>query len=158
MDIKEIRLNNLKKAIDSNGYTQTELAIMCDLPPSLISQIMTKRRNMGTTLARKFEEKLNLSKGWFDFPHQLVGTTDDLDKRISESEQTATYGDVTVTKIEMKLIDLFRQMPESEKYIIIKELNEKKKHYDKLFNELIAIKKEIEPDLFEKKHNKNNDQ
>ncbi|EHX6274126.1 helix-turn-helix domain-containing protein [Salmonella enterica] len=158
MDIKEIRLNNLKKAINSNGYTQTELAVMCDLSPSLISQIMTKRRNMGTTLARKIEEKLNLSRGWFDFPHQFMGTKEDLDKRISEMELTATYGEVVVTKMEMELIELFRQMPESEKYITIKELNEKKKHYDKLFNELIAIKKEMQPDLFEKKHNENNEQ
>lgn len=68
MEIKDIRLKNLQTVIQRSGLTQTDLALKCEISPSLISQIMTKRRNMGTALARKLEGRLSLSEGWFDIP------------------------------------------------------------------------------------------
>lgn len=139
MEIKDIRLKNLQSVIQRSGLTQTELALKCDISPSLISQIMTKRRNMGTAFARKLEGRLNLSEGWFDMPHSLLDSPWHLAK-MGEKDSTVAGGDQKLTKRESRLVELFRQMPESEKDRIISELSEKKRNFDKLLDELMAVK------------------
>lgn len=138
MEVKDVRLNNLKLVMNRGRLTQAELAIKCDLAPSLISQIMTKRRNMGAALARKLEEKLDLDDGWFDFPHDIVDTT----VQMVKSEWKPKAFESSLTKREIRLLELFRQMPESEKINIIIDLDKKKREYDKLLDELIALKSE----------------
>lgn len=150
MEVKDVRLNNLKLVMERGHLTQAELAIKCDLAPSLISQIMTKRRNMGATLARKLEEKLDLDEGWFDFPHDIVDTT----VQMIKSEWKPKAFESSLTKREIRLIELFRQMPESEKVNIIMGLNERKREYDKLLDELIALKSE----QFHKDQKENNNE
>ena len=150
MEVKDVRLNNLKLVMDRGRLTQAELAIKCDLAPSLISQIMTKRRNMGAALARKLEEKLKLDDGWFDFPHDLVDTT----VQMVKSEWKPKAFESSLTKREIRLLELFRQMPESEKMNIIIELDKKKREYDKLLDELIALKSE----QFSKDNTENNNE
>lgn len=139
MEIKDIRLKNLQTVIERSGLTQTELALKCDISPSLISQIMTKRRNMGTTFARKLEGRLNLSEGWFDIPHSLFESPWHLAK-MGEKDNFTTDNDQQLTKRELQLLGLFRQMPESEKDRIIRDLSEKKRNFDKLLDELMAVK------------------
>lgn len=139
MEIKDIRLKNLQSVIQRSGLTQTELALKCDISPSLISQIMTKRRNMGTAFARKLEGRLNLSEGWFDMPHSLLDSPWHLTK-MGEKKHSTTDNDQQLTKREIRLVELFRQMPESEKDRIINELDEKKRSFDKLLDELMAVK------------------
>lgn len=139
MEIKDIRLKNLQTVIERSRLTQTELALKCDISPSLISQIMTKRRNMGTAFARKLEGRLGLSEGWFDMPHSLLDSPWHLAK-MGEKNNPTNDNDQHLTKRESRLIELFRQMPESEKNLIISELAEKKRNYDKLLDELMAVK------------------
>ena len=137
MEIKDIRLKNLQSVIQRSGLTQTELALKCDVSPSLISQIMTKRRNMGTAFARKLEGRLNLSEGWFDMPHTLLDSPWHLTKL---GEKNSLMADQPFTKRELRLVELFRQMPESEKDRIISDLAQKKRDFDKLLDELMAVK------------------
>lgn len=137
MEIKDIRLKNLQKILETGQITQTELALKCDVSPSLISQIMTKRRNMGSAFARKLEEKLKLSEGWFDLPHSLLDAPWHLRQRQASNTE---HSDLNISKREMRLIELFRQMPESEKTNIISGLEIKRREYDKLLDELMAVK------------------
>ncbi|EPT7718583.1 helix-turn-helix domain-containing protein [Escherichia coli] len=139
MEIKDIRLKNLQTVIQRSGLTQTELALKCDISPSLISQIMTKRRNMGTAFARKLEGRLNLSEGWFDIPHSLLDSPWHLVKTGEQNDSTSDNHQ-KLTKREMHLVELFRQMPESEKDRIINDLVYKKRNFDKLLDELMAVK------------------
>lgn len=139
MEIKDIRLKNLQSVIQRSGLTQTELALKCDISPSLISQIMTKRRNMGTAFARKLEGRLNLSEGWFDMPHTLLDSPWHLAK-MGEKNSLMADQDQPFTKRELRLVELFRQMPESEKDRIISDLAQKKRDFDKLLDELMAVK------------------
>ncbi|WP_317013025.1 helix-turn-helix domain-containing protein [Klebsiella grimontii] len=139
MEIKDIRLKNLQTVIQRSGLTQTDLALKCEISPSLISQIMTKRRNMGTALARKLEGRLSLSEGWFDIPHSLLDSPWHLAK-MSEKTGAVAIDEQQLTKRETRLIELFRQMPESEKDRIISDLSEKKRNFDKLLDELMAVK------------------
>lgn len=138
MEIKDIRLKNLKTVLERKGYSQTELAMRCGLSPSLISQIMTRHRNMGSALARKLEAGLQLREGWFDSYHDLLEIADITPRRTRE--HSTTYADLILTKREGHLVELFRQMPESEKNNIINELTNKKRDYEKLLDELIAVK------------------
>ena len=141
MAIKDIRLENLKSILKVGGYSQTELAMKCDLSPSLISQVMTKHRNMGTALARKLEGKLQLQEGWFDIPHGLLETVDLISRKKRERPIIPT--ELDLSRREIRLVELFRQMPESEKDNIINGLSDKKRQYDKLLDELIAVKSEL---------------
>lgn len=139
MEIKDIRLKNLQKILETGRLTQTELALKCDVSPSLISQIMTKRRNMGSAFARKLEERLKLDEGWFDLPHSLLDAPWHLRP---EKTSNVNHSDLSISKREMRLIELFRQMPESEKSNIIVGLEMKRREYDKLLDELMAVKSE----------------
>lgn len=137
MEIKDIRLKNLHKILERSGLTQTELALKCEVSPSLISQIITKRRNMGSAFARKLEERLGLAEGWFDLPHSLLDGPWHLRK---SNQSPLDPSELTISKREMRLIELFRQMPESEKSNIITGLELKRREYDKLLDELMAVK------------------
>lgn len=57
-----------------------------------------------------------------------------------EKTGETTIDEQQLTKRETRLIELFRQMPESEKDRIISELSEKKRNFDKLLDELMAVK------------------
>lgn len=144
MEIKDIRLENLKVILEAERLTQTELAIRCGISPSVISQIMTKRRNMGSSFARKLEGSLGLTEGWFDTPHSRVSLMMDepdyvANQKVQTRQKTAP---LELSSREAQLVRLFRQMPESEKSNIINTLYNRKKEYDKLLDELIAIKAE----------------
>jgi len=70
--IKEIRETNLRLLINETGLSQGAFAIKVDTAPAYISQIFssTTKRSLGSQVARKIELKLNIPKGWMDFPHQ----------------------------------------------------------------------------------------
>ena len=77
MEVKEIRRRNLIyllfTAKERDGLNRKEFAAKCDTDPAVISQVTSTtqktQRNIGDTLARKIEQKLNLPKGWMDSPN-----------------------------------------------------------------------------------------
>lgn len=154
MEIKDIRLSNLHRVLEANGLTQTELALSCGISPSLVSQIVTKRRNMGSSLARKLEEKLKLTDGWFDLPHSLIDAPHGIE--VLKDLRHEREDRPKLSRQEIRLLKLFRQMPESEKNNIITQLSLKKREYDKLLDELIAVKSELYFNEDDENHNKNN--
>lgn len=71
MDISEIRQNNLKALIDEVGGRQ-EFIRRSGKAEAQIGQLLSNApssRNVGTRLAREFEEKFSKPKGWMDQPH-----------------------------------------------------------------------------------------
>jgi len=73
MDIKEIRLANLAVATKKAG-NQAKLADMINVQSSYFSQIKnpTHKTNMGSDVARRIEESLNLPHGWMDQTHDTT--------------------------------------------------------------------------------------
>lgn len=75
MDIKQIRLRNLRSLIAESG-TIANLARMSETAPAYLSQILNslptstgKPRSVGDKLARKLEQALHKSYGWMDKDH-----------------------------------------------------------------------------------------
>jgi len=70
MDIKQIRLSNLKTAIDIAGGASV-LADKADTNPSYLSQILSTKHpaTVGGNLARKIEKAINKEEGWMDTDH-----------------------------------------------------------------------------------------
>ena len=76
MDIKQIRLRNLRSLIAMSG-TIANLARMSETAPAYLSQILNslptstgKPRSLGDKLARKLEQALNKPYGWMDKDHK----------------------------------------------------------------------------------------
>lgn len=69
MDIKQIRHTNLLLILGRPDVTQVKLADACETSPAVISQLKTKTRNIGDSLARRIEESQKLPYGWMDSPH-----------------------------------------------------------------------------------------
>ncbi|CAK0755579.1 hypothetical protein CCP4SC76_2660009 [Gammaproteobacteria bacterium] len=72
MDIRTIREENLQLLL-TNYDSQRALADATGVPSAMISQFVTKRRQMGDKTARKIEASLGLSHGWFDVTHDPEG-------------------------------------------------------------------------------------
>lgn len=70
MEIEEIRRINLLHILEEGGrgYAK-ELADLVGCEPSYLSQIKTKKKNMGSTFARQVEQGIKQPKGWFDALH-----------------------------------------------------------------------------------------
>ena len=80
MDIKQIRLSNLRTLISESG-TIANLARLSETAPAYLSQILNslptstgKPRSVGDKLARKLEQALNKSYGWMDKDHESPDT------------------------------------------------------------------------------------
>ncbi|WP_324030031.1 helix-turn-helix domain-containing protein [Pantoea sp. JZ2] len=158
MEIKDIRLQNLKHLMNRENMTQTELALRCELSPSVISQVITGRRNLGSNLSRKIEENLRLGHGWLDVQHDIISNIHMTARRKqSENELKKLVEEMPITNQEKRLLELFRQMPASEKQNIIIDLSEKKRKYDVLLDELIAVKDQFISSEVKKNNKENNE-
>ena len=65
MEIKAIRLRNLLALKEQFG-TFAKLAKVVGTDPSVFSQIKSRNRNLGHTLARQIETRLGKPEGWMD--------------------------------------------------------------------------------------------
>ncbi|MDX7989173.1 helix-turn-helix transcriptional regulator [Xenorhabdus sp. 12] len=86
METKDIRRNNLRALMDTHirqGITKAVFSEMIGMPPSQLSQLTSDNavRNIGDTIARRVEEKLELPTGWLDVPQP----TDNRDNSHKES-------------------------------------------------------------------------
>lgn len=75
MDATEARRTNLVELIAKNGTIEA-LAEITGSSANHLSQIKNSERGMGPKVARRFEEKLGLSRGWMDAPHPVGGGQD----------------------------------------------------------------------------------
>ncbi|TDB41627.1 transcriptional regulator [Photorhabdus khanii] len=137
METKDIRRKNLKSLMESSDLSQASFAMRCDLSPSMISQLINGYRNLGDSLSRKIEKKLDIKRGWLDVPHDEIINSDESIK----SPLSLWKREQKLTPQEEHLIDLFREMPERDKSKIIKDLKEKADDYERLINELLERRK-----------------
>ena len=106
MDIKQIRLRNLRSLIVESG-TIANLARMSETAPAYLSQILNslptstgKPRSVGDKLARKLEQALNKSYGWMDKDHDE-----------SDDSASAMVQQVPLLNMEQALKQLTRPLP-----------------------------------------------
>lgn len=69
MEISEIRLKNLIELLavhSSTGRKDKDFAVICGISIQQFSHIKTGRRAIGSSIARRMEQNLNLPKGYFD--------------------------------------------------------------------------------------------
>lgn len=98
MDIKQVRINNLKLLIAEKG-TAKEVADLSGTAPAYISQLVNARalesgntRSIGHKFARDLEAGLAKPHGWMDIDHSVVG-----------EEYTPSYSEKTFTDNSMQL-------------------------------------------------------
>lgn len=82
MDVNEIRRANLRNIAAKNGTPggSAKLARKLGITDSQMGQLIGKnpKKNIGNTLARRFEAKLGLAHGWLDQPHAVPMLDQDL--------------------------------------------------------------------------------
>lgn len=79
MDVKEIRLINLKKLVEQEGGNAAAVARKADTSATYLNQILNPklRGQVGDRLARKLEKSYNKPRGWMDKLHGRSATTAD---------------------------------------------------------------------------------
>ena len=81
-DIPAIRRNNLQKIREKRFTSKAELARTLGRQPSQINDMLSGTKSFGDKIARDFEEKLKLPRGYLDEPHELEKIPMRLGKKI----------------------------------------------------------------------------
>jgi hypothetical protein len=69
MDVQEIRRNNLIALVEKYGGQAKLAKKVPPTAPGHISQMYNATRDMGNSIARRFEDQLDMTHGWMDMPH-----------------------------------------------------------------------------------------
>ncbi|WP_340615181.1 hypothetical protein [Xenorhabdus thailandensis] len=118
--MKNIRQQRLKDWFSDKTLPEKE--------KSYLSQLMNGKASFGEKAARRLERDYHMPEGYLD-----SGSND------------AELGDplqVILTPRQKILLELFEELPDSEATALIKNLEEKKQHYDNLLEELLHKKKQ----------------
>lgn len=100
MKIEEIRRKNLS-VLALEFSTIAALAEAAETNESYLSTILSGSRNAGTKLSRRLEKAANRNPGWMDIDHD------------AQAVQTG------LSRIEMELITLFRQVSAERRRLIL---------------------------------------
>ncbi|MDC9620846.1 MULTISPECIES: hypothetical protein [Xenorhabdus] len=95
---------------------------------SYLSQLMNGKASFGEKAARRLERDYRMPDGYLD--------TDTNNSELGDQLQ------ITLTPRQKILLELFDELPNSEADDLIKNLEEKKRHYDNLLEELLYKKKQ----------------
>jgi len=119
-EVTKIRQANLA-LLQSQYSTQGELAKVLDVNPTQLSQIKAGKSGdrlmkLGGRLARKFELKLGLPRGWFDFQHTtaptgLPGTASTLPTPAPPASSSVSLA--RGSTIQVALVDTARRLTEA---------------------------------------------
>ncbi|PHM22647.1 hypothetical protein [Xenorhabdus ehlersii] len=120
MSIKNIRQERLKTWFSDKTLPEKE--------KSYLSQLMNGKASFGEKAARRLERDYHMPEGYLD--------VDSNDTELINPLQ------VTLTPRQKVLLELFEELPDSEATALIKNLEEKKQHYDNLLEELLHKKKQ----------------
>ncbi|MBQ9240537.1 MAG: hypothetical protein IJ164_04250 [Duodenibacillus sp.] len=71
IDLPATRRENLKKIRAKSFSTNAELARAIGRANSQVNDMLTGKKSFGAKIARSIEEKLSLSRGYLDEPHEL---------------------------------------------------------------------------------------
>ncbi|MDC9614923.1 hypothetical protein PSI19_13835 [Xenorhabdus khoisanae] len=120
MTIKNIRQQRLRTWFSDKTLPEKE--------KSYLSQLMNGKASFGEKAARRLEKDYHMPEGYLDTGANDADIIDPLQ--------------VTLTPRQKILLELFEELPESEATALIKNLEEKKQHYDNLLEELLHKKKQ----------------
>lgn len=68
MDVKQIRLSNLRALIEKEGAV-SQLALRLQISPIYIYRVLDGKFTVGDSMARKIEDAYNQQAGWMDILH-----------------------------------------------------------------------------------------
>lgn len=115
------------------GWNRSELARRVGLSVQAVQQWAAGATKPSGRNLTKLAEVTGKPEHWF-FMEITNGDQESVDKPVSTNETS------NLTQQHRRLIELFDQMPELEKKHMIRLFEEKVKEYDRLLNELIALK------------------
>lgn len=115
MKIQNIRQLRLKEWFTNRTLPEKE--------KSYLSQLINGKASFGEKAARRLERDYHMPDGF-------------LDMDISGSENDVS-GTMELTHRQKILLELFEGLPDSEADELLKTLEEKKRHYDQLLEELL---------------------
>nr|WP_275358643.1 helix-turn-helix domain-containing protein [Xenorhabdus bovienii] len=117
-----VRLNQL---METRGISKSDMARICGVTPQSVNGWYA-RGSIGKESAMKLSDALSVSIAWI----------------LGESDENASINDAILPRPELTnrekiLLELFNELPNSEADDLIKNLEEKKRHYDNLLEELL---------------------
>ncbi|WP_407078475.1 hypothetical protein [Xenorhabdus bovienii] len=118
--MKNIRQQRLRDWFSGKNLPEKE--------KSYLSQLMNGKASFGEKAARRLERDYRMPDGYLD--------TDTNNSELGDQLQ------ITLTPRQKILLELFDELPNSEADDLIKNLEEKKRHYDSLLEELLYKKKQ----------------
>ncbi|WP_187153303.1 hypothetical protein [Candidatus Arsenophonus triatominarum] len=117
MDIKEIRRKRLKEWFSDKPLPEKDR--------SYLSQLINGKSSFGEKAAARIENDYRMPIGYLSNPSKEIN-----DAII-----------IIQDRREQTLLSLFRELPDSEKEKMLSLFEEKVMNYNKLFNELLKVKK-----------------
>ncbi|HDL6936520.1 TPA: helix-turn-helix domain-containing protein [Yersinia enterocolitica] len=124
VDLNSIVVNRLNQLIEQNGISKAEMARIAGVTSQAVNNWF-KRGDIGKKSAQKIAAKMGVSVDW------ILGESDNL----SPSNPTRTES--TLTPKEKILLELFNELPESERDKLLKTLEEQKYYFRQMLEELL---------------------
>lgn len=118
----------LDKLIELKSISKSDMAKICEVTPQSVNGWYT-RGSIGKESAIKLAEHLDVSVAW------ILGEGD-------ASIDSIELPKPELTERERILLQLFNELPDSEADKLLQTLEEKKRHYDRLLEELLVKKKQ----------------
>lgn len=115
MNMKNIRQKRLKEWFLDKTLPEKE--------KSYLSQLINGKASFGERAARRLERDYNMPTGY-------------LDEDLAEDDANENNYN-QLTQRQRVLLELFDELPDSEADQLLKTLEEKKRHYDQLLEELL---------------------
>lgn len=131
--IHTISAKRISQVLYEKGWNRSELARKVGLSVQAVQQWAAGATKPSGKNLTKLAEATGKPEHWF-FMEAAEEDQESVGKPVSTNEIN------NLTQQHRRLIELFDQMPESEKQHMIRLFEEKVKEYDRLLNELIALK------------------
>lgn len=124
VDLNSTVVNRLNQLIEQNGISKAEMARIAGVTSQAVNNWF-KRGDIGKKSAQKIAAKMGVSVDW------ILGESDNL------SPNTPTRAAGTLTPKEKILLELFNELPESERDKLLKTLEEQKYYFRQMLEELL---------------------
>ncbi|EPV3118261.1 helix-turn-helix domain-containing protein [Yersinia alsatica] len=124
VDLNSIVVNRLNQLIEQNGISKAEMARIAGVTSQAVNNWF-KRGDIGKKSAQKIAAKMGVSVDW------ILGESDNL------SPNNPTRAESALTPKEKILLELFNELPESERDKLLKTLEEQKYYFRQMLEELL---------------------
>lgn len=88
MEVKQIRLTNLRALIEREGAV-SQLALRLQISPIYIYRVLDGKFNVGDSMARKIEEAYQRPAGWMDSIHSQVNQSRRVEREVPTLTEAA---------------------------------------------------------------------